>query len=438
MINSLRIDNWNQFNKIEMSFHPKATIITGSNGSGKSTLIKMLSREMGWDYEATAVPKQSKKLKARFLSGIPEDKIIELLTKRKNKDNSDEQYKITDDSIPIGEIIFDERKYVLYVPEMTESASYNIYSTIENNEEDYHYMSDEIKGVSIASHRQPYMYTNVEYIPIKPKTKFEAHIDYIESLKKRLFPNYYREENEKPPIYHMKASIMSLAVFGAGSAHVTKDEDSYRLFIGFIYVLRKLLPKSIGFKDIKVKDGEVILITETGQFLLDAVSGGIGSIIDLAWQIYMYDNEDSSFVVLIDEIENHLHPSMQREILPNLIAAFPEAQFIVTTHSPFVVNSVADSWVYALKYNENRLIDSYKLDFYSKSSDALEILRDILGVPVTLPVWVENKLENILETYRGVEITSQSYINLKSDLGDIGLDEHLPNVIGMMQDGEKQ
>lgn len=69
----------------------------------------------------------------------------------------------------------------------------------------------------------------------------------------------------------------------------------------------------------------------------------------------MYDNErGDSFLVIVDEIENHLHPSMQRSILPNLVKAFPSAQFIVTTHSPFVVNSVIDSSVYALKYNDRK------------------------------------------------------------------------------------
>ncbi|WP_375140156.1 hypothetical protein [Bacillus velezensis] len=47
---------------------------------------------------------------------------------------------------------------------------------------------------------------------------------------------------------------------------------------------------------------------------------------------------------------------MQRSILPNLVSAFPNAQFIVTTHSPLVVNSVENAFVYALKYNENNKV----------------------------------------------------------------------------------
>lgn len=51
-------------------------------------------------------------------------------------------------------------------------------------------------------------------------------------------------------------------------------------------------------------------------------------------------------VVLIDEIDAHLHISLQRKILPFLIASFPNIQFIITTHSPFVVTSVDDALIY--------------------------------------------------------------------------------------------
>ena len=45
-------------------------------------------------------------------------------------------------------------------------------------------------------------------------------------------------------------------------------------------------------------------------------------------------------LVLIDEIELHLHPRWQRSVIPNLEKTFPNCQFIVTTHSPQVLDSV--------------------------------------------------------------------------------------------------
>ena len=53
-------------------------------------------------------------------------------------------------------------------------------------------------------------------------------------------------------------------------------------------------------------------------------------------------------VVLIDEVDAHLHLELQKRILPFLTKMFPGLQFIVTTHSPFVVNSLEDAVIYDL------------------------------------------------------------------------------------------
>ncbi|MGB8922932.1 MAG: AAA family ATPase [Pseudomonas sp.] len=45
-------------------------------------------------------------------------------------------------------------------------------------------------------------------------------------------------------------------------------------------------------------------------------------------------------VVLIDEVDMHLHPAWQQTVIPDLLGAFPNIQFIVTTHSPQVITSV--------------------------------------------------------------------------------------------------
>lgn len=55
------------------------------------------------------------------------------------------------------------------------------------------------------------------------------------------------------------------------------------------------------------------------------------------------------FVLFLDEIEIHLHPAWQRKILPAVQSLFPNAQIFLSTHSPFVVGSVSDAWVYPLR-----------------------------------------------------------------------------------------
>lgn len=78
---------------------------------------------------------------------------------------------------------------------------------------------------------------------------------------------------------------------------------------------------------------------------------------------------DMQGLVLIDEIETHLHVDLQKKILPFLTSFFPKIQFIVTTHSPFVISSVSNAVICDLEtgvrvddlsgYSYDALIESY-------------------------------------------------------------------------------
>lgn len=85
---------------------------------------------------------------------------------------------------------------------------------------------------------------------------------------------------------------------------------------------------------------------------------------------------DHPAVVLIDELELHLHPALQRAILPRLRGVFPKAQFIVSTHSPQVVSSVRAENV--------RLLRDFQLVPVNQSTwhrDTNRILEGVFGDP---------------------------------------------------------
>lgn len=87
-------------------------------------------------------------------------------------------------------------------------------------------------------------------------------------------------------------------------------------------------------------------------------------------------------IVFIDEIETHLHLELQKKILKLLTAMFPAIQFIVTTHSPFILNSLDDAVIYDLEQHilvENGLADiPYDgiVEGYFKSSVLSEKLKE--------------------------------------------------------------
>jgi YD repeat-containing protein len=148
----------------------------------------------------------------------------------------------------------------------------------------------------------------------------------------------------------------------------------------------------------------------------------------------MYGTDKSGrYVVTIDEPETHLHPSMQRELLPNLLRAFPDTQFVVATHSPFVATSAPDARVYTLTYNPERRVVSHLLERQDLSGTANQTLREILGVTLSVPVWVEAKLNEIAAKYRGRLLTDGDFLELRRELRDSGLGAFLPEAADLLR-----
>lgn len=113
-------------------------------------------------------------------------------------------------------------------------------------------------------------------------------------------------------------------------------------------------------------------------FRFDQLSSGFSAIMSIYADLLMKVELKSisagelEGVVLIDEIDAHLHVSLQRKILAFFVEAFPKVQFIVTTHSPFVVQSIKDVVVYDLSLLEQL----ENLSAYSYEA----ILEGLLGV----------------------------------------------------------
>ena len=85
-------------------------------------------------------------------------------------------------------------------------------------------------------------------------------------------------------------------------------------------------------------------------------------------------------VLLIDEIENHLHPTWQRRVIPALLEHFPGLQILATTHSPFVVAGLRAGQVHMLKRDADGVVtaSTNERDIIGWTTD--EILRTFMGV----------------------------------------------------------
>ncbi len=95
-------------------------------------------------------------------------------------------------------------------------------------------------------------------------------------------------------------------------------------------------------------------------------------------------------IVLIDEVENHLHPRWQLNIINALEACFPKIQFIVSTHSSLIASSVRNNQIIALSNFERIPIDEMP-DVYSGTSD--EILDKVLHSDIQINAFQDEKDE---------------------------------------------
>lgn len=410
----INIRNWRQFSDVDITFHPKLTVITGANGAGKSTILRLLSQHFGWSNNLLATPHIGEAGKKHYLTGL-----FSWLRREKAAPS-------------FGTIEYSNKQVGQLVVPDVHTGGIQFTVSISNQQA--------VVGLHINSDRPAQAYQQIGQIPTDAIQTERAYQTYHQEVMNR----YHGGHTGFSPTYRMKEALVSMAMFGPGNQYVAPNPELRRMFGDFKVVLSKILPASVGFRDLAVRIPDVILVTETGEFVIDAASGGLMSLIDVAWQLFLFSQGSERFSVTLDEPENHLHPSMQRSLLMSLINAFPQAQFIVATHSPFIVSSVRDSNVYVLGYEESaqfeqtgvrRRIRSYELTHATRAGTAAEILRDVLGVPVTLPIWAEHDLRAITEKFNIGTLTAEAIANLRRQLEDAGLAEYYPEALKMLAEG---
>ena len=305
-----------------------------------------------------------------------------------------------------------------------------------------------VAGIHIDSHEHALHFQQVGQIPTNIITPEMAYNNYNSEVVNK----YQGGHTGYSPTYRMKEAIIAMAMFGEGNSQVQGNAEVLNAYQSFVDALRTMLPESLGFLDIAVRPPEVVFVTTSGEFLIDAASGGVMTIIELTWRLHMFSLMNEQFVVTIDEPENHLHPTMQRSLMRHLLTAFPKAQFIIATHSPIIVSSVRESNVFVLRYvsteteevdsseqvqsSETSRVSSMKLDTINKAGNASEILREVLGLNATIPEWVEEELANVIARYRERDISQDVLTEFRRELSQIGCEELYPDALAALTEGQ--
>lgn len=156
--------------------------------------------------------------------------------------------------------------------------------------------------------------------------------------------------------------------------------------------------------------------------LSDGIRNMIGMVADIAFRATKLNPQlgssaarETPGIVWIDEIDMHLHPEWQQEVLGGLTKAFPNVQFIVTTHSPQVLTTVHKECIRVIEWEGGEAfarIPSHE----TYAQESRTTLEDVLGVSSRPPLDITNKLRNYLERVEEGKDAAPEVIQLRIEL----------------------
>ena len=272
----------------------KHLIFTGKNGSGKTSVLQAISNYLN--------------------EAVTSDSMTEAAHTHKQYNEASEN--ITDNiSIEFNESVdtvchhFEKGHFVL--------AYYKAERTFE---------ADVPKHIEKISLQEKYL---IDDTPRQLFVKYLVDLKVTEALARSNEKNQKADEIKK---WFTKFQELLRKIFDDETLELVFEEDTFSFFI-------------------KEKN--------RSTFDFNSLSSGFAAVLDIVLDLIMRmektTNRTFDFnipgIVLIDEIETHLHLDLQKTILELLTGIFPNIQFIVSTHSPFILNSLENAVIYDLENN---------------------------------------------------------------------------------------
>lgn len=196
----------------------------------------------------------------------------------------------------------------------------------------------------------------------------------------------------------------------------------YKQVVGLI---DKLLPQEMRFHG-KFENSEYLFDFRDVEVAFGALSDGyrsyIGWIGDLLYHVCMgcpagKKLVDNQGIVLIDEIDLHIHPAWQRTLIPNLAKCLPNLQFILTTHSPIVVGSLEQANIIEIKKRGSKSIaERPAIDTYGMSAEQI-LTSSSFGLDTTRTPAFQDELEQLGAKAAAGDIASAKELMRKAAAG---------------------
>ena len=377
-LEKLKLHNFRCYEKLEIDFNRQLTVLVGKNGSGKTTVLEAIAIALGTWFvgfnivNAKGINKRTDPLRKAYQIGATDDVQtqfpVEIEAWGKIEESKDQ-------------ILHWKRE--LYTPTGT--------MTTKDAKEIVEYAAEYQKAISEGRtdiylpmvayygtgrlwdyHRQKR--TDV----FKVSSRTNGYIDCLDGTANvKLMMDWFQ--------------IMTINKYQRQEENLESNPELDTVYLA----MEKCLTNLSGYSDVKIRynmgtqELDVYYSEQDKQRmrsplnqLSDGYKGMISLVADIAYRMATLNPQlgtevlsKGDGVVLIDEVDLHLHPAWQQKVIDNLMNIFPKVQFIVSTHAPAIISSVKTD---KLRILSNKEVCMTANQVYGK--DVNSVMKEIMGV----------------------------------------------------------
>jgi predicted ATP-binding protein involved in virulence len=420
-IDKTELENYRNFKKYSIDFGKETTIFIGKNGMGKTNLIAAIAQSLSFIFS-----KEKDEIQYGFIASSDEKiKSFAATDTRYSYEDSKGDYNYPLSVKTFATIHTESVEWEFNKGNDTSRLDPSIYRSANEKFWKTHISENRLKDLPVfACFHDSYPHVTAT-IGDKIKDKLNSGNPLPQNTA------YYRWNDERNCsglwvqyfTMHWKNNK-----FGNGKGNENYLESVGNTIIRFSGSISELVnADDIEVEKLEVeargKDDVLIVVFKNGNrtpfIQLPQGYKRIFSIVfDIANRAYLLNSGcDPTGIVLIDEIELHLHPSIAQEILTALKQTYPKIQFIISTHSPLVITNFKqdeNNLIYRLfnengEYKNERIADLYGIDYNSGLRDWMDASyrkSDIDDLVESLEYWESAEDKEMIEELKN-EIKKQ-------------------------------